>query len=492
MWKSDGFHGFGYGMAVAMGIFLLITAVTLIIYYFLRWRNIRADEHQSDAVVEAELADVEQGIDETTLKSFPKVIYGEDEVGSTANDPFCSICLLDYTDAQILRLLPDCRHIFHAACVDEWLQQHPTCPICRCTPLTYFDVRCDEVNLSQKELWPDVSRATYFASAYPPCLGVFLPLPPFLMDLNLNNSSTLSNASILHPHPTLMALSWANNISAPNATSDSFPISFVPPSHKLSFSIEELLEGTSLWSLSLVGYWIGKCPYYKCLLAAMNKVPSDDEVLEQPVIALDGPAATYRGSSRGRRQKRGEDVIHPLKVSLEELYNGTSKKLSLSRNVLCSKCKGKGSKSGASMKCSGCEDALCGFRFVLTHLDGRQLLIKSNPGEVVKPDQFKAINDEGMPMYQRPFMKGKLYIHFNVEFPDSLNPDQCKALEAILPARTRTQLTDMELDECEETTLHDVNMEEEMRRKQQTQAQEAYDEDEDMHGGAQRVQCAQQ
>ncbi|GMH27010.1 hypothetical protein Nepgr_028853 [Nepenthes gracilis] len=29
--------------------------------------------------------------------------------------------------------------------------------------------------------------------------------------------------------------------------------------------------------------------------------------------------------------------------------------------------------------------ALCGFKFVLTHLDGRQLLIKSNPREVVKP-----------------------------------------------------------------------------------------------------------
>jgi DnaJ-class molecular chaperone len=46
------------------------------------------------------------------------------------------------------------------------------------------------------------------------------------------------------------------------------------------------------------------------------------------------------GSSRGRRQRRGEDVVHPLKVSLEDLYNGTSKKLSLSRSVLCSKCNG--------------------------------------------------------------------------------------------------------------------------------------------------------
>ena len=87
-------------------------------------------------------------------------------------------------------------------------------------------------------------------------------------------------------------------------------------------------------------------------------------------------------------------------------------------------------------------------------------------------------------------MKGKLYIHFTVDFPESLSPDQVKALEAILPQKPSMQLTDMELDECEETTLHDVNIEEEMRRKQ-AQAQEAYDEDDEPQG-AQRVQCAQQ
>lgn len=169
-------------------------------------------------------------------------------------------------------------------------------------------------------------------------------------------------------------------------------------------------------------------------------------------------------------------------------------------------------------------EALCGFQFPLTHLDGRQLLIKSNPGEVIKPGkdfrpamlcpfilawwksfdpnlglaklvcrvspgQFKAINDEGMPIYQRPFMKGKLYMHFSVEFPESISPEQCSLLESILPSRPSGQMTDMEIDECEETTLHDVNIEEEMRRKQQAQ-QEAYEEDEE--GAGPRVQCAQQ
>ncbi|KAK6936288.1 Chaperone DnaJ, C-terminal [Dillenia turbinata] len=312
-------------------------------------------------------------------------------------------------------------------------------------------------------------------------------------------------------------------------------------------------------------------------------------------------------SSRGRRQRRGEDVVHTLKVSLEDLYNGTSKKLSLSRNILCVKCKGKGSKSGASGICYGCQgsgmktttrhiglgmvqqmqhvcpecrgsgemiserdkcpqckgnkvmqekkvlevhvekgmqhgqkiefkgqadeapdtitgdivfvlqakehpkfkrknddlyidhtlsltEALCGFQFALTHLDGRQLLIKSNPGEIVKPGQYKAINDEGMPQHQRPFIKGRLYIHFDVVFPDSgtVHLDQCRALEAILPPKPSIHLSAMELDECEETTMHDVNIEEEMRRKQYQQRQQAaYDED-DEEPSMPRVQCAQQ
>ncbi|CAI0447541.1 unnamed protein product [Linum tenue] len=212
------------------------------------------------------------------------------------------------------------------------------------------------------------------------------------------------------------------------------------------------------------------------------------------------------GSSRGRRQRRGEDVVHPLKVSLEDLYIGRSKKLSLSRNpdtvtgdivfVLQQKEHPRFKRKGDDLFVEhtlSLTEALCGFQFVITHLDGRQLLIKSLPGEVVKPDSFKAVNDEGMPLYRKPFLKGKLYIHFTVDFPDSLTPDQVKSLETVLPAKQPSGLTEMELDECEETTLHDVNIEEEMRRKQQQAQREAYDEDDDeMPGGAQRVQCAQQ
>ena len=98
-----------------------------------------------------------------------------------------------------------------------------------------------------------------------------------------------------------------------------------------------------------------------------------------------------------------------------------------------------------------------------------------------------------MPQHGRPFMKGRLFVEFSVEFPEAgvLNPAQCRSLEKILPPRP-SQSSDMELDECEETTMHDVNIEEEMRRKQNQRRQEAYDDEDEDDGAPRGVQCAQQ
>ena len=36
----------------------------------------------------------------------------------------------------------------------------------------------------------------------------------------------------------------------------------------------------------------------------------------------------------------GDDVVFPLKVELHELYKGCTKKLKLTKNILCKGCKG--------------------------------------------------------------------------------------------------------------------------------------------------------
>lgn len=55
-------------------------------------------------------------------------------------------------------------------------------------------------------------------------------------------------------------------------------------------------------------------------------------------------------------RRRGEDTAHPLKVSLEDLYNGKTSKLQLSKTVICKKCKGAGGRQGAGAShCGACQ-----------------------------------------------------------------------------------------------------------------------------------------
>ena len=59
-------------------------------------------------------------------------------------------------------------------------------------------------------------------------------------------------------------------------------------------------------------------------------------------------------------------------------------------------------------------DALTGVDFTINHLDGTPLRIKNNPGEVIKPDDLKTLENKGLPFHKRSYEFGNLYIKFNV------------------------------------------------------------------------------
>lgn len=69
---------------------------------------------------------------------------------------------------------------------------------------------------------------------------------------------------------------------------------------------------------------------------------------------------------RGKKENKGKDVIHQLSVSLEDMYNGTTRKLALQKNVICDKCEGKGGKTGAVQKCMTCKGS--GTQVILNQL----------------------------------------------------------------------------------------------------------------------------
>ena len=47
------------------------------------------------------------------------------------NNEKCIICMQNYKNREFFRLLPNCNHVYHKKCIDKWLKNNLTCPICR-------------------------------------------------------------------------------------------------------------------------------------------------------------------------------------------------------------------------------------------------------------------------------------------------------------------------------------------------------------------------
>ncbi|KAE8657247.1 ATPase family associated with various cellular activities (AAA) [Hibiscus syriacus] len=72
------------------------------------------------------------GLDPELIQTFPTFYYSTvKEFRSEKYGLECAICLEEFNDDDMLRLLTICCHVFHKGCVDLWLESHKTCPVCR-------------------------------------------------------------------------------------------------------------------------------------------------------------------------------------------------------------------------------------------------------------------------------------------------------------------------------------------------------------------------
>ncbi|KAK4420579.1 RING-H2 finger protein ATL40 [Sesamum alatum] len=69
------------------------------------------------------------GLDPSIMAALPVFMFKQtiNDMGSME----CSVCLSILVDGEMARTLPNCKHTFHADCIDKWFGSNSTCPVCR-------------------------------------------------------------------------------------------------------------------------------------------------------------------------------------------------------------------------------------------------------------------------------------------------------------------------------------------------------------------------
>lgn len=68
------------------------------------------------------------GLKKSELGQIPVTLYGP---GASIPATDCPICLGEFMDGEVVRVLPKCNHGYHVRCIDTWLMSHSSCPTCR-------------------------------------------------------------------------------------------------------------------------------------------------------------------------------------------------------------------------------------------------------------------------------------------------------------------------------------------------------------------------
>jgi DnaJ family protein A protein 2 len=131
-------------------------------------------------------------------------------------------------------------------------------------------------------------------------------------------------------------------------------------------------------------------------------------------------------------------------------------------------------------------EALTGFKFYIKHLDDRHLLVSSEPGTIIKPGDIKVIENEGMPIHKQSY-KGRLLIHFEIEFPKPEQLDEPKKtkLKEILPKPAALKTPQGDIDEVT-TSEYQPNARRSSGRRDEM---ETDDDDDEGRPRATQAQC---
>ncbi|KAK9743056.1 hypothetical protein RND81_03G214100 [Saponaria officinalis] len=180
--------GLGYSIAIAFAFLLLLSTLLLSSYLCCRRRPPHAPPHSPSpsSVILPRIFFVAEdddsstpngvvGLDRVVINSYPKFQFSKINVDNRSHDlesnnnnnnnnNMCSICLCEYKEGEMLRMMPDCRHYFHLYCLDAWLKLNGSCPVCRNSPLP-TPVSTPLAEVMPLSLYPDNRRRSSVTSS---------------------------------------------------------------------------------------------------------------------------------------------------------------------------------------------------------------------------------------------------------------------------------------------------------------------------------------
>eukprot|EP00063_Salmo_salar_P077445 XP_014052280.1 PREDICTED: E3 ubiquitin-protein ligase RNF128-like isoform X2 [Salmo salar] len=83
---------------------------------------------------------------------------GDKETGPDADT--CAVCIDAYKTGDVLTILT-CNHFFHKTCIEPWLMEHRTCPMCKCDILKALGVEQPEEDQPSHQLTMQPEMTSY-------------------------------------------------------------------------------------------------------------------------------------------------------------------------------------------------------------------------------------------------------------------------------------------------------------------------------------------
>ncbi|XP_026215960.1 RING finger protein 150a [Anabas testudineus] len=108
-------------VSISFIVLMIISLAWLVFYYIQRFRYANARDRNQRRLGDA----AKKAISKLQVRTIKK---GDKETESDFDN--CAVCIEGYKPNDVVRVLP-CRHVFHKHCVDPWLQDHRTCPMCK-------------------------------------------------------------------------------------------------------------------------------------------------------------------------------------------------------------------------------------------------------------------------------------------------------------------------------------------------------------------------